>query len=210
MGAIDNPLHPLSIAIGCEATFVARSIDVEHQAPGRGAEAGRRAPRHGVRRGLPELQRLQRRRLGLRHRPRHEGRHDARAGARQAADLRQEPRQGHPPQRHGPGSRRAGQGHHRGRPAVPRREGRPSRAWPTCSAGCGTRSFPEPIGVFRGVERPIYEQLVESQLRESKAKQGPGDLQAMFDSGDTWVVRSAPSVSTSCVKRSACESFRDR
>ena len=27
MGAIDNPLHPLSIAIGCEATFVARSID---------------------------------------------------------------------------------------------------------------------------------------------------------------------------------------
>ena len=27
MGAIDNPLHPLSIALGCEATFVARSID---------------------------------------------------------------------------------------------------------------------------------------------------------------------------------------
>jgi 2-oxoglutarate ferredoxin oxidoreductase subunit beta len=27
-GAIDNPLHPLSVAIGCEATFVARSIDV--------------------------------------------------------------------------------------------------------------------------------------------------------------------------------------
>src|ERR1700754_586202 len=29
MGVIDNPLHPLSIAIGCEATFVARSIDTE-------------------------------------------------------------------------------------------------------------------------------------------------------------------------------------
>ena len=27
MGAIDNPLHPLSVAVGCEATFVARSID---------------------------------------------------------------------------------------------------------------------------------------------------------------------------------------
>jgi len=27
-GAIDNPLNPLSVAIGCEATFVARSIDV--------------------------------------------------------------------------------------------------------------------------------------------------------------------------------------
>src|SRR4051812_26516223 len=27
MGTIDNPLYPLSIAIGCEGTFVARSID---------------------------------------------------------------------------------------------------------------------------------------------------------------------------------------
>ena len=45
MGAIDNPLHPLSIAIGCEATFVARIDRREHQAPGRGAEAGGRAPR---------------------------------------------------------------------------------------------------------------------------------------------------------------------
>ena len=27
MGSVDNPLYPLSIAIGCEATFVARSID---------------------------------------------------------------------------------------------------------------------------------------------------------------------------------------
>ena len=35
MGAIDNPLHPLSIAIGCEATFVARTDRRQHQAPGR-------------------------------------------------------------------------------------------------------------------------------------------------------------------------------
>ena len=28
MGTVDNPLHPLSIAIGCEGTFIARSIDV--------------------------------------------------------------------------------------------------------------------------------------------------------------------------------------
>ena len=31
---------PLSVAIGCEATFVARSIDVEHQAPGRWCSSG--------------------------------------------------------------------------------------------------------------------------------------------------------------------------
>src|ERR687883_151953 len=28
VGSVDNPVHPLSVAIGCEATFVARSIDV--------------------------------------------------------------------------------------------------------------------------------------------------------------------------------------
>src|SRR5438132_1815360 len=28
VGSIDNPIHPLSVAIGCEATFVARSIVV--------------------------------------------------------------------------------------------------------------------------------------------------------------------------------------
>ena len=31
MGAIDNPLHILSVAIGCEATFVARTVDVNTQ-----------------------------------------------------------------------------------------------------------------------------------------------------------------------------------
>ncbi|MCP4787760.1 MAG: 2-oxoacid:ferredoxin oxidoreductase subunit beta, partial [Fuerstiella sp.] len=28
-GSVDNPLNPLSVAIGCEATFVARSVDVD-------------------------------------------------------------------------------------------------------------------------------------------------------------------------------------
>ena len=28
-GSVDNPLSPLSVAIGCEATFVARSVDVD-------------------------------------------------------------------------------------------------------------------------------------------------------------------------------------
>src|SRR5579884_4272815 len=28
LGSIDNPLHPLSLAIGAEATFVARTVDM--------------------------------------------------------------------------------------------------------------------------------------------------------------------------------------
>src|SRR5947199_10255280 len=36
MGAIDNPLHPLSIAIGCEGTFIARAIDTNIKHLGKG------------------------------------------------------------------------------------------------------------------------------------------------------------------------------
>src|SRR5262245_229084 len=43
MGVIDNPLNPISIAIGCEATFVARSIDVNIKHLG---ETLRRAAEH--------------------------------------------------------------------------------------------------------------------------------------------------------------------
>ena len=74
-GAIDNPLHPLSVAIGCEGDLRGPHDRREHQAPGICAEACGRAQGHVVRRGLPELHRLQRRGVRLRHQPRHEGRH---------------------------------------------------------------------------------------------------------------------------------------
>jgi len=45
-GSIDNPLHPLSIAIGCEASFVARSIDVNIKHLG--AILKRAAEHHGT------------------------------------------------------------------------------------------------------------------------------------------------------------------
>ncbi len=45
-----------------------------------------------------------------------------------------------------------------------------------------------PIGVFRDIERPSYDRLVRDQLAEVQAKQGTGDLQALIDGGDTWIV----------------------
>ncbi len=72
---------------------VCRPLDRrEHQAPGRGVEAGRRAQGNVVRRGLSKLQRVQRRGLRMGHQPRNQVGHDHRAGARQAADFRQESR----------------------------------------------------------------------------------------------------------------------
>ena len=49
--------------------------------------------------------------------------------------------------------------------------------------------FPEPIGVFRDVDRPRYQELLDEQTKESIAKRGPGKLSQLFSSGDTWTVK---------------------
>lgn len=47
--------------------------------------------------------------------------------------------------------------------------------------------LPVPIGVFRQVHRPCYEELVHQQVREAKSH-SKADLNSIFNSGDTWVV----------------------
>jgi 2-oxoglutarate ferredoxin oxidoreductase subunit beta len=47
---------------------------------------------------------------------------------------------------------------------------------------------PTPIGVFRAVERPAYGELIQRQLIEAQERQGPGDLAALLASGSTWEV----------------------
>ncbi len=47
--------------------------------------------------------------------------------------------------------------------------------------------FPVPIGVFRDIDAPVYDDLVQQQVEEAMAK-GPGDLSAVLHSGETWVV----------------------
>jgi len=56
-------------------------------------------------------------------------------------------------------------------------------------ATLGRPEFPIPIGVFRAVEKPSYESLLEGQIDEAIAKRGRGDLQALLRSGDIWTVR---------------------
>jgi 2-oxoglutarate ferredoxin oxidoreductase subunit beta len=48
--------------------------------------------------------------------------------------------------------------------------------------------FPEPMGIFRDVEAPIYDQRVTAQIEAETAKKGPGDFDALYNSGDTWIV----------------------
>ncbi len=44
-----------------------------------------------------------------------------------------------------------------------------------------------PIGVFRAVERPAYDEMMTEQL-ERAAASGPADLTALLRGPDTWTV----------------------
>jgi 2-oxoglutarate/2-oxoacid ferredoxin oxidoreductase subunit beta len=48
-------------------------------------------------------------------------------------------------------------------------------------------NFPTPIGVFRSVERPTHGELDQAQTATAM-KKGPGDLEKLLNSGDTWTV----------------------
>jgi len=48
--------------------------------------------------------------------------------------------------------------------------------------------FPEPVGVFRCVERPLFEERLEQQVQQAISQQGEGDLEQLFTSGDVWTV----------------------
>ncbi len=47
--------------------------------------------------------------------------------------------------------------------------------------------FPEPMGVFRAVERPTYEELLMGQV-DAAGEKNPGTLEDLFRGGNTWVV----------------------
>ena len=48
--------------------------------------------------------------------------------------------------------------------------------------------LPTPLGVFRDVEKPVYEQMMFAQIESATDKLGPGSLEALYNSGDTWTV----------------------
>ncbi len=48
--------------------------------------------------------------------------------------------------------------------------------------------FPEPLGIFRAVEHPTYEKLIVDQVAAATKAKGPGKLEDLFDDGETWMV----------------------
>ena len=48
--------------------------------------------------------------------------------------------------------------------------------------------FPVPIGIFRDVEKATYEDMMTTQIDDAVKRFGPGDLEKLINSGDTWVI----------------------
>ncbi len=50
--------------------------------------------------------------------------------------------------------------------------------------------MPVPMGVFRAVQRPVYSEAVLAQVEQAKAQRGAGDLRELYYASETWTVGS--------------------
>ncbi|MCP5467962.1 MAG: 2-oxoacid:ferredoxin oxidoreductase subunit beta [Deltaproteobacteria bacterium] len=48
--------------------------------------------------------------------------------------------------------------------------------------------FPIPIGIFRQIRRPTYDEMVQSQVDNAIQESGRGKIDRILNSGDTWIV----------------------
>ena len=51
-----------------------------------------------------------------------------------------------------------------------------------------TPDLPHPMGIFRSVQHPCYEDLMTNQIRTATERMGEGDLNALLHDGETWMV----------------------
>ena len=48
--------------------------------------------------------------------------------------------------------------------------------------------YPEPIGVFRCVDAPNYDEMVNEQFEQARKERGVGNLDSLFRTSETWSV----------------------
>ncbi len=187
MGTIDGPLNPLSLAIGSEATFVARSVDTHTKHL---ATILERAAAH---RGTSFVEVYQNCNVY------NDLAFEYASDRKQRADHLVELEHGKPlvfGANRDKGIRLNGL-----QPEIVDLGGgatesdllvHDERAEDTALAYVLSRmrhpQFPEPVGVLRAVEHPTYEDLMDQQIATARTARGDGDLAALFNSGDTWKV----------------------
>jgi 2-oxoglutarate ferredoxin oxidoreductase subunit beta len=52
----------------------------------------------------------------------------------------------------------------------------------------GPPTFPTPVGILRSVEHPVFDRALHEQVQDVIARKGQGDLDELLHSGDTWTV----------------------
>ena len=180
LGSLDRPFNPISLAIGAEATFVARSIDTDRAHM---TEVLRAAAHH---RGAAFVEIFQNCNIfndgafdfvreDKTNRIYLEDGQPIRFGAEGERGVRQL-RDGSVEVFEGGGETLVHDAHHE----------QPSLAFAlsrlTQDAGA------TPIGIFRDIEAPVYDDLMSEQLERSVDQRGEGDLDALLRSGETWIV----------------------
>ena len=187
MGAVDNPLHPLSIAIGCEGTFIARSIDIHIK------HLGNVLARAAEHKGTAFVEVYQNCNVF------NDGAFQYATNRDTKSDTILELEHGKPlifGKNCDKGIRLNGMD-----PEVVQLgkgiseddllfhdEKAPEPSLAYLLSRMTQPEFPEPIGVFRAVDRPRYEEEVDQQIATAREQQGDGDLDTLFHAGDTWVV----------------------
>jgi 2-oxoglutarate ferredoxin oxidoreductase subunit beta len=189
-GAIDHPVDPVAFALGCRATFVARTVDVDaphlqeilrraYEHPGTSfVEILQNCPVYNDDEWIEVEDRKQRLEASLVLRdgePLVYGGKGRRKGIRIEAGIPSIVELGDDED---PAARGVAVHHER----------HLSPAYAFALASLNRPDFPLPVGVFRAVETPTYEDLVELQERESIESRGPGDVATLLHSGETWTV----------------------
>jgi 2-oxoglutarate ferredoxin oxidoreductase subunit beta len=183
MGSLDYPFNPVSLAIGAEATFVARSIDTDRKHL---TEVLRRAAAH---KGTAFVEIYQNCNIfndgafdAVKDHPEHQIRlehgrpirfgEDGERGVRQRSD----------------GSCELVDVAEAGEDAllVHDEHHETSSLAFALSRIAHTPVGPTPIGVFRDVERPVYDELMAEQIATATEQRGAGDLRELLHGGDTW------------------------
>lgn len=186
-GVIDYPLNPLSVALAAEATFVGRSVDTHTAHLQMIVE---RAMHH---KGVSFVEVYQNcnifndgafdmftdravkddRMIELEHgKPLVFGKERNR-GIRMRSDMRLEVVE---------------LGDHSEDSLIVHNEKAPDTYLAYMLARMEYPDYPVPVGVFRDVERPTYEAMMDEQIKAAVARLGPGDLEKLINSGDTWIV----------------------
>ena len=178
-GSVDQPFNPLSVAIGTEATFVARAIDTDKKEL---TDVLRAAAEH---RGAAFVEILQNCNIyndgawanvrdekenrlylvpGEEVRWGDKGVRMRSDGTLEVVDASAGGLLRHDPGRDDPGLAFA----------------LARLTWETAGA--------VPMGVFREVKRPVYDEAVAGQIAAAREQRGEGDLAALLHSGDTWTI----------------------